>query len=176
MCPGWIGRRRIRFEGEHMRSLAVLLLVVVLSASAHGMADPAPATPDSKELLKAKKNAHDARQIADQLKDLPDDQFVAKWHALGLGETISEADLESGDIPRDDIGSLTSDINHENTDVNNLISDGFDEKHPRVVSMRAEIAAKQKQRHELIEKLKRKLLADAQSAEMRVKNLEAPPP
>ena len=159
-----------------MRNLAVSCLLFALSACASVIASPAPSPPDSKQLLKAKKEALDARKIADQLKDLPDDPFVAKCHELGAEEdTMTEDDWINGNFPRNDIGTLTADIHREITDTNNLISDGFDEKHPRVVSMRAEIAAKQKQRHELIEKLKRKLLADAQSAEMRVKALQAPP-
>jgi hypothetical protein len=151
-----------------MRKWTLASLVLALGTCTHLLADPAS---NSDQLLKAKQEARKAHQVADQLKDLHDDQFIAKCREL----EVVEDDTVDWDSPgaRPDIESLTKDINIEITNTNNLISDGFDANHPRVVSMRAEIAMKEKQRHGLIEKLKRRLFADAQTADERVKILEA---
>jgi hypothetical protein len=160
-----------------MRNFAVLVLMLALSACAHAKADPVPAASNSDMLLKAKKAALHAHQIVEQLKDLPDDQFVAKYHRLGVNDDtyITEEDWETGNWPRADIDALTADINHEMTDVKNLLADGFEPTHPRLVSMRAEIAMKEKQRHPLIEQLKHRLVVEAQAADARVKTIEATP-
>jgi capsular exopolysaccharide synthesis family protein len=113
----------------------------------------------SKELQAAKVD-YDARMVLlNKVINLPDDEFITTLE--GLGRTQA------------DIAGLRTDIAHEQTDITNLLSDGFDQNHPRVVSMQAEIAAKQKQEAELIAGLRRSMQVDADMAKSRIQLLQS---
>jgi succinoglycan biosynthesis transport protein ExoP len=114
---------------------------------------------DRSKELQAAKIDYDARMVLlNQVIKLPDDEFITTLE--GLGRTQA------------DISALRSDIAHEQTDMTNLLSDGFDQNHPRVVSMQAEVAAKQKQEAELIAGLRRSMQVDADMAKSRIQLLQ----
>ena len=114
---------------------------------------------DRSKELQAAKIDYDARMVLlNQVIKLADDEFITTLE--GLGRT------------QPDISALRSDIAHEQTDITNLLSDGFDQNHPRVVSMQAEIAAKQKQEAELIAGLRRSMQVDADMAKSRIQLLQ----
>jgi succinoglycan biosynthesis transport protein ExoP len=114
---------------------------------------------DRSKELQAAKIDYDARMVLlNQVIKLPDDEFITTLE--GLGRTQS------------DISGLRGDIAHEQTDITNLLSDGFAQDHPRIVSMQAEIAAKQKQEAELIAGLRRSMQVDADMAKSRIQLLQ----
>jgi len=112
----------------------------------------------SKELQAAKVD-YDARIVLlNKVINLPDDEFITTLE--GLGRTQA------------DISSLRTDIAHEQTDITNLLNDGFAPEHPRVVSMQAEIDAKKKQEADLIAGLRRSMQVDADMAKSRIQLLQ----
>jgi capsular exopolysaccharide synthesis family protein len=114
---------------------------------------------DRSRELQSSKVDYDARMVLlKQILPLPDDQFVSTLDALGR---------EQGDI-----ASLRTDISHEQTDMTNLLNDGFDQNHPRIVSMQAEMDAKKKQLAELIAGLRRGMQVDADMAKSRIELLQ----
>jgi succinoglycan biosynthesis transport protein ExoP len=114
---------------------------------------------DRSKELQAAKIDYDARMVLlNKVIGLPDDEFITTLE--GLGRTQA------------DISGLRGDIAHEQTDITNLLSDGFDQNHPRIVSMQAEIAAKQKQETALIGGLRRSMQVDADMAKSRIQLLQ----
>ncbi|MEI9997749.1 MAG: P-loop NTPase [Verrucomicrobiota bacterium] len=112
----------------------------------------------NKELQSAKLD-YDARVVLlNKVINLPDEEFISTLDGLGR---------EQGDIAQ-----LRSDIQHETTDITNLLKDGYDENHPRIVSMRAEIDGKQKQLAELVAGLRRAMTVDTEMAKSRIELLQ----
>ncbi len=108
----------------------------------------------SKELQAAKLD-YDARMVLlNQVINLPDSEFISTLDGLGRMQA--------------DIASLRSDISKEQTDITNLLNDGFDQNHPRIVSMQAEIDAKKKQMTDLVAGLRRSMQVDADMAKSRI--------
>ena len=112
----------------------------------------------SKELQSAKLD-YDARMVLlNKIINLPDEEFVSTLDGLGR---------QQGDI-----AGLRGDILKEQTDITNLLNDGFDQNHPRIVSMQAEIDAKKKQLTNLIAGLRRSMQVDADMAKSRIQLLQ----
>jgi capsular exopolysaccharide synthesis family protein len=109
--------------------------------------------------LQAAKLDYDARMVLlNKIINLPDDEFISTLDGLGRNQG--------------DIATLRSEIAHEQTDITNLLADGFDLNHPRVVSMQAEIDAKKKQLSDLIAGLRRSMQVDADMAQSRIQLLQ----
>jgi succinoglycan biosynthesis transport protein ExoP len=111
------------------------------------------------DLLAAKED-YDARKVLmNNVINLPDDQFLSTLSGLGRQQA--------------DIANLHSDVLRMQTDIDNLLKDGFDENHPRIISLRAELDGKQKQIAELIAGLRRAMNVDTDMAQSRVGLLQA---
>jgi succinoglycan biosynthesis transport protein ExoP len=111
------------------------------------------------ELLSAKED-YDARKVLlEKVMSLPDDQFVSTLKGIGRAEP--------------DIDTMTTDILKKDTDIANLLHDGFAENHPRIVSMRAEEDAEKKQLADLIAGLRRAMNVDADMAKSRIALLQS---
>jgi capsular exopolysaccharide synthesis family protein len=109
--------------------------------------------------LQAAKLDYDARTVLlNRIINLPDDQFVDTLQALNRMEP--------------DIAGLRNDIAKEETDITNLLNDGFAQDHPRIVSMQAEIDARKKQLANLIAGLRRAMQVDADMAKSRIELLQ----
>jgi polysaccharide biosynthesis transport protein len=108
-----------------------------------------------RDLLTAKEDADARRVLLESVKNLPDDQFVNTLEALGGHE-----------IPN--IANLRSDSFKLEADIDNLLKQGFEEQHPRVQSMRAELARERQQIADLIAGTRRALTVDSQMADSRV--------
>ena len=109
--------------------------------------------------LQAAKVDYDARMVLlKQVINLPDDQFISTLDGLGRMQA--------------DIAALRGDISKEQTDITNLLSDGFAQDHPRIVSMQAELDAKKQQLTELIAGLRRSMQVDADMAKSRITLLQ----
>jgi capsular exopolysaccharide synthesis family protein len=112
-----------------------------------------------KQDLLAAQEDYDARRVLlEKVINLPDDQFIT---------TLAGLQRQEGDI-----ATLRADILKLQTDVTNLLNDGFQENHPRILSMRAELAAKQQQVTELIAGLRRAMGVDTDMAKSRVALLQ----
>jgi beta-lactamase regulating signal transducer with metallopeptidase domain/ankyrin repeat protein len=111
-----------------------------------------------KDLMQARQDDDARHVLVDQVKNLSDDEFVATL--AGLGRSTPE------------IVDLDEKISRENTDIVNLLNDGFTADHPRIVSMKAEVAAREAQRHRLVEGLHRAMAIDLQMADSRVALLQ----
>lgn len=115
---------------------------------------------DRNHELQAAKLDYDARMVLlNKIINLPDDQFLSTLDALGRMQA--------------DIGQLRGEISHEQTDVTNLLNDGYGSDNPRVVSMQAEIAGKNKQLAELVAGLRRGMQVDADMAKSRIQLLQS---
>lgn len=107
----------------------------------------------------AAQDDYNARQIMMQnVINLPDDQFISTLTAMGHSEP--------------DIESLRADAFKMESDLDNLLKDGFDENHPRVQSLRAELDRKKQQITELIAGLRRAMGVDTAIAQKRVDTLK----
>jgi capsular exopolysaccharide synthesis family protein len=111
-----------------------------------------------KDLLIAQEDYDARRVLLESVVNLPDDKFIS---------TLNGLQRQEGDI-----GTLRADILKLQTDITNLLSDGFQENHPRILSMRAELAAKQQQVTELIAGLRRAMGVDTEMAKSRVELLQ----
>jgi capsular exopolysaccharide synthesis family protein len=112
----------------------------------------------SKELQAAKVD-YDARIVLlNKIINLPDEQFLSTLDALGRMQA--------------DIAALRTDISKEQTDITNLLNDGFGQDNPRVISMQAEVDAKKKQLEELVAGLRRGMQVDADMAKSRIELLQ----
>lgn len=112
-----------------------------------------------KDLLQAQED-YDARRVllASVIK-LPDDQFMDTLEGLGRGEA--------------DIDTMRADALKMQTDITNLLNDGFGANNPRVQSEQAELTAKQQQITDLIAGLRRAMSVDTDMAKSRVGLLQA---
>jgi succinoglycan biosynthesis transport protein ExoP len=112
-----------------------------------------------KQDLLAAQEDYDARRVllASVIK-LPDDQFMSTLDGLGRAEA--------------DIDTLRSDVLKLDTDKANLLSDGFQQNHPRILSINAERDAKAQQITDLIAGLRRAMTVDTDMAKSRVDLLQ----
>jgi capsular exopolysaccharide synthesis family protein len=107
-----------------------------------------------RDLLTAKEDA-DARQVMLQnVQNLPDDQFVDTLEALGRAEPA--------------ITALRTEVQTKEGLIDNLLKQGFEENHPRIQALRAEMSRQQQQLAEMIAGAHRALAVDAQMAKSRV--------
>jgi len=112
-----------------------------------------------KQDLLAAQEDYDARRVllASVIK-LPDDKFLSALDGLGR---------QQGDI-----GSLRDDALKLETDITNLLNDGFAEDHPRVQSLKAELEAKKQQITDLVAGLRTAMTIDTDMAKSRVDLLQ----
>jgi len=108
-----------------------------------------------RDLLTAKEDADARRVLMESVKDLPDDQFVNTLEALGGHE-----------IPN--IATLRADAFKLEADIDNLLKQGFEENHPRVQALRAELQRERQQITDLIAGTRRAIIVDSQMANSRV--------
>ena len=110
------------------------------------------------DLLTAQED-YDARRVllASVIK-LPDDQFMSTLEGMGQGET--------------DIDAARTEALKMQTDITNLLNDGFLQNHPRVVSLQAELDAKNKQIAGLIAGLRNAMGVNTDMAKSRVDLLQ----
>lgn len=112
-----------------------------------------------KDLLASKEDLAQREVLLKSVISLPDDQFISTLGALGRSQA--------------DINGIHNDILKIQTDIDNLLKDGFDENHPRIVSLRAEMAGKQQQLAELVSGLRRAMQVDTDMARSRVALLQS---
>ena len=93
-----------------------------------------------------------------QVQNLSDDEFVNTLSALGREEP--------------NIAALRTEIFNLEGDIENLLKDGFEENHPRVQAMRAEIDRKHQQITDLIAGTRRAMTVDTSMAQSRVDLLQ----
>jgi polysaccharide biosynthesis transport protein len=110
------------------------------------------------DLLSAQEDFDARKVLLAEVINLPDDQFVSTLKNIGRAEG--------------DIDGMTADILKMETDITNLLNDGFAENHPRIVSMRAEEDVKKKQVAVLIAGLRRAMNVDTDMAKSRVDLLQ----
>ena len=113
----------------------------------------------NKDLLNAKEDFDARKVLLDNVINLPDDELLSTLKGLGRSQN--------------DIDNLHSEVLKMETDITNLLKDGFDENHPRIVSLRAELEGKQKQIKELVAGLRRAMTVDTEMAKSRVALLQA---
>jgi capsular exopolysaccharide synthesis family protein len=112
-----------------------------------------------KQDLLASQEDYDARRVLlESVINLPDNKFLDTLDGLGREQP--------------DIASLRTDVLKEETDVTNLLKDGFEENHPRILSMRAEIEAKQQQIASLVTGLRTAMTVDTNMSKSRVDLLQ----
>jgi succinoglycan biosynthesis transport protein ExoP len=123
----------------------------------NGLASRADTDLDARkrDLLTAKEDADARRVLMLSVKDLPDDQFVNTLEALGGHE-----------IPN--IATLRADAFKLEADIDNLLKQGFEENHPRVQALRAELERERQQIADLIAGTRRAIVVDSQMANSRV--------
>jgi len=110
-----------------------------------------------RDLLVAQEDADARRVLLKNVQALPDDKLIATLQGLGRSNVAVDA--------------LQKEIDNENTDIVGLMHDGFDPNHPRIVSMREEVKAKQQQLSELIGGIRQAMAIDLQMADSRVELL-----
>jgi len=133
------------------------------------MGDAAPGTGDDKgsftrdeqsldqrqkDLLLAKEDADSRRVLMEQVKDLSDDAFVNTMAAMGHEQAS--------------ITGLRTDAFKLESDIDNLLKDGFEENHPRVQSLRAELDRVRQQMKEVIVGMRNAVVVDSQMSDSRV--------
>jgi capsular exopolysaccharide synthesis family protein len=133
------------------------------------MGDAAPGTMDQegqssrdeqlldqrqKDLLSAKEEANSRQVLMDQVKNLSDDEFVNTLAALGREES--------------NITSLRTNAFKLESDIANLLKEGFEDNHPRVQSVKAELNSTREQIAEVIAGMRRAIVVEAQMAKSRV--------
>jgi len=111
-----------------------------------------------RDLLVAKEDYDARRVLLESVIKLPDEQFISTLDGLQRQQA--------------DIASLRSDVLKMETDITNLLNDGFQENHPRVVSLQEELKAKKAQITELIAGLRRSMQIDTDMAKSRVALLQ----
>lgn len=111
-----------------------------------------------RDLLQAKQDYDARRVLLDSVINLPDDELITTLTALGR---------EEGDV-----ASLRGEVFRMESDIDNLLKDGFDENHPRVQSLRAEMERKHKQITDLIAGIRRGLKVDTDMSKSRVDLLQ----
>jgi succinoglycan biosynthesis transport protein ExoP len=110
------------------------------------------------DLLTAQED-YDARRVllASVIK-LPDDQFMSTLEGMGQGEA--------------EIDAAQTEVLKMQTDLTNLLNDGFAPNHPRVVALNAEMDAKKGQITVLIAGLRRAMIVNTDMAKSRVDLLQ----
>jgi len=107
-----------------------------------------------RDLLVAKEDYDARRVLLESVINLPDDQFL---------DTLDGLQHQPGDI-----ATLRADALKMESDISNLLKDGFDENHPRIQSLQAELEAKNKQIKDLIAGLRHAMTIDTEMAKSRV--------
>jgi capsular exopolysaccharide synthesis family protein len=111
------------------------------------------------DLLAAKEDS-DARQVLlKSVQDLPDEFFITTLTALGRNPG--------------DIATLHAEILHKQTDLDNLLKDGFDENHPRIISLKAELAGQQQQLAEQVAGVRKAMVVDVNMSKSKVVLLQS---
>ena len=105
-------------------------------------------------LLQAQEDYDARRVLLEKVINLPDDELITTLTALGREEP--------------DIASLRADCFKIQSDIDNLLKDGFEENHPRIQALRAEYQRKQQQIKDLIAGIRRGLQVDTDMAKSRV--------
>ena len=111
-----------------------------------------------KDLLSAKVDYDARRVLLEKVQNLPDDEFISTLDALGREESK--------------IAALRTEVLGIDSDIDNLLKDGFEENHPRVLSLRAEKDRKLQQIKDLIAATRRAMVVDADMAQSRVTLLQ----
>lgn len=109
----------------------------------------------NRDLLAAKEEAGTMHVLMESTKNLPDDEFVNTVEAIG-----------GQDIPN--ISSLRADAFKVEADIDNLEKQGYEENHPRVLSMKAELARERQQIADLIAGTRQAIIVKSQMADSRV--------
>ncbi len=109
-------------------------------------------------LLTAKEDYDARRVLLEKVQSLSDAEYVATLNAMGrLDNNISALRTENFKIEGD---------------IENLLKDGFEAKHPRILAMQAEIERKRKQISELIVGTRSAMGIDVQMSQSKVALLE----
>ncbi len=111
-----------------------------------------------RDLLAAKQDADNRRVLVEQVKGLNDDDFINTMIAIGR---------DGGNIT-----ALRASAFKLESDIANLLKEGFDENHPRVESARAELARQREQITEMIAGMRRAIVVDVAMAEQREAGLK----
>ncbi len=110
------------------------------------------------DLLTAQEDYDARRVLLASVINLADEQFMDTLDGLGRGEP--------------DIDTMRADVLKHETDVANLLHDGFQENHPSILSKRAEEEAEKKQITDLVAGLRRAMKVDTDMAKSRVDLLQ----
>jgi capsular exopolysaccharide synthesis family protein len=112
-----------------------------------------------KDLLAAQQDYDARRVLLDSVQNLPDDQFISTLVALNHNEP--------------EIETLRTESFKTESDIDNMLKDGFDQNHPRVQALQAELDRTKQQITELIAGERRGLAVDTDMAKSRVALLQA---
>ncbi len=116
--------------------------------------DEADLEKSKQDLLTAKEDYDARRVLLEQVQNLNDDDFVNTLSAMNREEP--------------NIAALRADIFKIEGDIDNLLKDGFEQNHPRILSLRAEVERKKSQIKDLIAGTRRAMAVDAQMAQSRI--------
>lgn len=111
-----------------------------------------------RDLLTAKEDFDARKVLLDKVQNLGDDELINTLSALGRSDP--------------NIASLRSDCFKIEGDIDNLLKDGFESNHPRILAMRAELDRKHQQIKDLIVGLRGAMVVDTKMAESRVALLQ----
>jgi capsular exopolysaccharide synthesis family protein len=106
------------------------------------------------DLLTAKEDADARRVLVQKTEKLSDDEFVNTLSAMNREEK--------------NIGELRTDAFKLSGDIQNLLSHGYQENHPSVLALKAELDTKNQQIKALIAGIRQALVIDSQMADSRV--------
>ena len=112
-----------------------------------------------KDLLAAKEDADARRVLMESVAHLNDDEFVNTMSALNHEES--------------NITTLRSEAFKLQSDIDNLLKQGYGEDNPRVLAARAELATHQQQITDLIAGQRRAIQVDYQMAQSRIELLQS---
>lgn len=110
------------------------------------------------DLLEAKEQYDSRVVLLNKVKDLPDDQFISTLVGVGEGEA--------------DIASLRDEAFKRESDIDNLLKDGFEVNHPRVQALQGELDRMRSQIAELIAGKRRAMAAEVDMVGSRVTLLQ----
>jgi polysaccharide biosynthesis transport protein len=108
-----------------------------------------------RDLLAAKVDADGRRVLLESVQNLPDEEYINTLQALGARS-------------EPDIAALRAESFKIESDIDNLLKQGFDENHPRILAERAELDRHRQQIKDLIAATRRAMAVDAQVAQSRV--------
>lgn len=134
---------------------------VDLTAAGNLTSDRAETDLDARQrdLLVAREDYDARRVLLEQVKNLSDDEFVNTLSALGRQEP--------------NIATLRSEIFGLEGNKDNFLKDGFEQNHPRVLAIQAEIDRKKQQIKDLVAGTRRAMQVDVDMAKSRVDLLQA---